>query len=171
MNIRNAFVGLVAVVTATVPGVGYANDLIVGRATVVDGDTIEINGTRIRFGGIDAPESWQLCSLKTGEQYQCGRNASLALDDFLSKAQPTTCEQTDTDLYGRTVANCFRADGEDVSNWMVGSGNAVDLPKYSHGAFSGFQDTAKVGGLGIWQGAFELPCVARAKRSHRKPFC
>jgi endonuclease YncB( thermonuclease family) len=26
---------------------------------VVDGDTIEIHGERIRFNGIDAPESWQ----------------------------------------------------------------------------------------------------------------
>ena len=34
---------------------------IVGRASVIDGDTIDIRGTRIRFSGIDAPESRQSC--------------------------------------------------------------------------------------------------------------
>ena len=33
---------------------------ITGRASVIDGDTIEIAGERIRFNGIDAPESSQL---------------------------------------------------------------------------------------------------------------
>ena len=31
--------------------------IISGKANVSDGDTIKINGERIRFGGIDAPES------------------------------------------------------------------------------------------------------------------
>jgi hypothetical protein len=33
----------------------------VGRASVVDGDTLDIHGTRIRLWGIDAPETSQLC--------------------------------------------------------------------------------------------------------------
>ncbi len=32
-----------------------------GRATVIDADTIEIRGERIRLDGIDAPESSQTC--------------------------------------------------------------------------------------------------------------
>lgn len=36
-----------------------AQDPVTGRASVVDGDTIEVHGERIRFHGIDAPESWQ----------------------------------------------------------------------------------------------------------------
>jgi endonuclease YncB( thermonuclease family) len=34
---------------------------LAGIASVVDGDTIEIHGTRIRIFGVDAPESAQLC--------------------------------------------------------------------------------------------------------------
>jgi endonuclease YncB( thermonuclease family) len=38
----------------------FADDLA-GQASIVDGDTLEIHGTRIRLWGIDAPESSQLC--------------------------------------------------------------------------------------------------------------
>ena len=36
-------------------------DSFVGQASVIDGDTLEIHGTRIRLWGVDAPESTQLC--------------------------------------------------------------------------------------------------------------
>ncbi len=36
---------------------------VAGVASVIDGDTIEVHGQRIRIHGIDAPESRQLCRL------------------------------------------------------------------------------------------------------------
>ena len=36
-------------------------DNLNGQASIIDGDTLEIHGTRIRLWGIDAPESNQLC--------------------------------------------------------------------------------------------------------------
>lgn len=46
-------------------------DGIQGTASVIDGDTIEVHGQRVRLFGIDAPESAQLC-LAESEEWRCG---------------------------------------------------------------------------------------------------
>lgn len=61
-----------------------ADDLI-GQASVVDGDTLEIHGTRIRLWGIDAPESTQLCRGDDSLQYRCGAQAANDLDAFIAR--------------------------------------------------------------------------------------
>jgi endonuclease YncB( thermonuclease family) len=61
-----------------------AADLI-GRATIIDGDTLEIHGTRIRLWGIDAPETTQLCRGDDSQQYRCGAKAANDLDAFIAR--------------------------------------------------------------------------------------
>jgi endonuclease YncB( thermonuclease family) len=51
---------LLAAISVVLSGAAFADDLI-GQASVIDGDTLEIHGTHIRLFGIDAPESDQLC--------------------------------------------------------------------------------------------------------------
>lgn len=98
---------------------------ISGRASVVDGDTIEIAGQRIRFDGIDAPESRQVCRTSSGEAYRCGRVSADALDKFLAQSRPTFCVPKGKS-YDRVVAVCRRADGVDVNAWMVRNGYGVE---------------------------------------------
>src|ERR1700757_3828625 len=77
-----------------------AADLI-GQASIIDGDTIEIHGQRIRLFGIDAPEHDQLCEAG-GAQYRCGQQAALALSDQTGR-QTVDCVPRDMDRYGRVV--------------------------------------------------------------------
>ncbi|WP_312417755.1 thermonuclease family protein [Shinella sp.] len=129
---------------------------IVGRASVIDGDTIEIAGERIRLNGIDAPESRQLCEDGAFSAYRCGQRAALALADWLDQAQPIKCKQIDKDRYSRIVATCERA-GADVGEWLVRAGHALDWPRYSNGRYAAAQADARAHSRGIWRGRFDLP--------------
>ena len=111
-----------------VPALAQAAPLV-GRASIVDGDTIEIRGERIRLFGIDAPESGQMCANANGQSYRCGQKAALVLDARIGEGV-VTCERKDTDRYGRVVALC-RVFGEDLSAWMVGLGWALAYRTYT----------------------------------------
>ncbi|MDW6025900.1 thermonuclease family protein [Mesorhizobium sp. BAC0120] len=158
---KAAFLTIVAL-TTTVPAVSA--DRVTGRASVIDGDTIEVAGQRIRFNGIDAPESWQLCNDAAGRKYQCGKVAADALDEFLAASRPVTCDFVSWDRYHRMVANCSRADGQSVNHWLVRNGHALDWPPYSHGAFAADQAAAEAERAGMWQGTFSPPWEVRAAR-------
>ncbi|MGD9882672.1 MAG: thermonuclease family protein [Reyranella sp.] len=106
-----------------------AQDRIVGVASVIDGDTIEIHGTRIRLHGIDAPESRQECTRPDGATWRCGQQAALALSHHIGRAV-VSCEPRNRDRYGRTVAVCSRG-SEDLNRWMVANGWAVAFRRYS----------------------------------------
>lgn len=136
---------------------------IAGRASVIDGDTIEISGQRIRFDGIDAPESRQVCRTSSGEAYRCGRVSADALDRFLAQSRPTFCIPKGKS-YDRIVAVCRRADGADLNAWMVRNGHAIDWPKYSKGRYADEQREAKAKQRGVWSGEFQTPCEVRRSR-------
>lgn len=105
-----------------------AAETITGRSRVIDGDTIEIRGERIRLHGVDAPESWRGCEDGDGGIYRCGKEAAYALDSFVAPSRPIRCELVERTRYKRRVSICFRADGREVNRWLVESGNAADWP-------------------------------------------
>lgn len=127
---------------------------IVGTASVIDGDTIEIHGTRIRLEGIDAPESRQLCQDASGSNYRCGQRAALYLSDMIA-GRRVTCEPTGQDRYGRTLAHCSVA-GQDINGEMVAAGWALAYRRYST-RYVADERRAQAAGAGMWQGAFEAP--------------
>ncbi|WP_329609650.1 thermonuclease family protein [Mesorhizobium muleiense] len=149
---------------APVLGSILGTDPISGIASVIDGDTIEIHGQRVRFNGIDAPESAQPCDDAKGFRYQCGATAAAALDKFLAASRPVHCEFVSWDRYGRYVGICARADGTSVESWLVENGYALDWPKYSNGTYADKQALAKAAKRGIWSGSFQVPSDWRAQR-------
>ncbi|RWN61461.1 MAG: thermonuclease family protein [Mesorhizobium sp.] len=142
--------------------IGPAPAPIAGVASVIDGDTIEIRGQRIRFSGIDAPEAAQQCDDAKGFHYQCGAKSAAALDAFLAASRPVRCTFVTWDRYGRFVADCSRADGASVAGWMVEHGQALDWPRYSQGGHAGQQAKAEAAKIGLWAGEFEAPWDWRA---------
>lgn len=159
---RNVFLALLTLAIILAPRIVASAD-IAGRASVIDGDTIDIQGIRIRFDGIDAPESSQKCLNSASEPYRCGKVSSEALDMFLAQSRPISCKKTGRDR-NRIVAICHRADGTDVNRWLVRNGYALDWPKYSKGRYSAEQRKAAASKAGIWSGHFDWPCVARGAR-------
>ncbi|RUV67667.1 DUF4236 domain-containing protein [Mesorhizobium sp.] len=145
------------------------SNTISGRATIIDGDTIDIAGTRVRFNSIDAPESAQLCRNSKGKNYRCGQSSAKALDAWLAKSRPVTCTFIDWDRYGRFVGDCYRSDGTAVAGWLVTAGHAMDWPQHSGGAYAGHQDEARLARRGIWQGEFQPPWEWRAAQQAPKP--
>jgi len=96
-----------------------------GRAYVIDGDSIVINGIEIRLFGIDAPEM----------NHPYGRNAKWALVN-MCKGRKIDARLMEKDHFNRTVARCFLPDGRDLSAEMVKCGMAIDWPKFSGGQYT-----------------------------------
>lgn len=130
---------------------------IQGQATVIDGDTIEIHGERIRLDGVDAPESWQVCYAP--DAYRCGQEAAFALADHIGR-RTVTCTEVSRDRYKRIVARCTVA-GRDIAGWLVSQGHALDWPRYSKGRYADMQEQARAARRGIWRGRFQLPWERR----------
>lgn len=142
---------------------------IAGVASVIDGDTIEVHGQRIRLSGIDAPESRQYCDDAKRFEYPCGRRSAQALDEFLAASRPVHCSFVTWDRYGRFVGDCTRSDGANVAAWMVEHGEALDWPKYSHGEYAPQQSKASAARVGLWVGSFQAPWDWRAQHSDDGP--
>ena len=127
---------------------------ITGVASVTDGDSLEIRGTRIRLHGIDAPESRQLCTRPSGQQWRCGQQAALALSDRIGR-RSVSCVTRDIDRYGRTIAVCSQ-DGVDLNRWMVSEGWAVAYRQFSRD-YVAVEAEARRAGRNIWSGSFVMP--------------
>jgi endonuclease YncB( thermonuclease family) len=120
---------------------------------VVDGDTIHLNGEKIRFTGIDTPELKQTC-INQGIIDPCGVTAKKILIDKISNNE-VECISEGKDQYKRTLAECF-VNNESLSSYLVRSGYAFAYRKYSK-KFISDEDYAKANKIGMWSMKFDYP--------------
>lgn len=144
---------------ATTPATGSAPaksapKVIAGRATVVDGDGVEIGGVKIRLFGVDAPEIDQYCNRADGTRWRCGQYATVELDRTIA-GREVTCAVRDKDRYGRPVAVCRVAE-IDLAAAQTKSGLAVAYRKFTRD-YVDEEDDARSAKRGVWSGRFEMP--------------
>ena len=129
------------------------NDIKSQELKVVDGDTIHLNGEKIRFTGIDTPELKQTC-IKQGINDYCGLTAKKILIDKIAN-KTVKCISQGKDKYKRTLAECF-VDSESLSSYLVRRGYAFAYKKYSK-KFIKDEDYARTKKIGMWAMKFDYP--------------
>ena len=138
--------------------------LISDKIKIIDGDTISLDNKKIRFSGIDAPETnfkgkQQFC-LKNTKKINCGEISKNSLTKKIINKKLKCLIEKEKDIFGRYLGECFISN-ESVSVYMVRNGLAFDYPKYSKKKYYKHQVYAKNYKLGLWSMKFDYPWIWR----------
>ncbi len=131
---------LLGFIGAAIAGQSAPDHLITGAPEyIVDGDTLDVDDTRIRLWGINTPERGQQ-GYEEAKEYLVKITANATLN----------CAAFYFDRYKRTVASC-EIEGQDIGRMMVLSGMARDYTKYSKGFYANDELEAKQQKRGMWR--------------------
>lgn len=124
---------------------------------VVDGDTFWVdNGTekglKIRFIGVDAPESRRMFNREIGYY---GKEAKLYLTELLTNKKVRLVSDVDPfDQYGRTLSYVYLEDGTFVNAELIKNGYAVLMTVPPNVEFADYfaklQVEARTNNKGLW---------------------
>ena len=136
------------------------------NVSVIDGDTIILDKKKIRFSGIDAPESFFKGKKQTfkfeSQKIFCGEISKKKLTQKIDNQIVKCFIEKNNDRYNRILAECF-VNNESLSVYMVKNGYAFDYAKYSKKKYQEYENFAKKNKLGLWKTKFEYPWVWRKK--------
>lgn len=135
---------------------------VMGRVRVVDGDTFDVAGVRVRLHGIDAPEHKQTCETEQGVTWACGAWVTSQVT-ALYEGKRARCREVDVDRYGRVVARCEIA-GRDAGQDIVSKGLAFAYRKYSM-AYDLDEKGAAINERGLHASRVQNPAHYRATRA------
>jgi endonuclease YncB( thermonuclease family) len=144
-------------VVAFVSGYSPRGEPISGAVRVVDGDSLHVGNTEVRLFGVDAFEGRQVC-VRDGNPWRCGEAAANELRK-LTAGREITCNQRDTDSYGRAVSVCTNGT-EDLGAELARAGLALAYRQYSDD-YIDEENEARAARRGAWAGDFTAPWDAR----------
>ncbi len=135
--------------------------IISGPARVIDGDTLEIAGHKVRLEGIDAPEINQHCAGRSSRKWPAGRVAAHALAQWV-RGRDVICRQVGRDGFGRVLGRC-RVGNKDLNAEPIRTGLAWAFRKYSQ-SFVRQEQAARAAGRGVWRHTCQPAWDFRANR-------
>ena len=138
---------------------------IYSAVRVINGDTLEIQGSYFKLYGIDAPEANQSCADRQGRSYNCGREAALWLKNWITTNE-LECRVMQQDTKGNMVGTCSLGQ-YDIGAALVNAGWAVSYQKYTD-IYVPYERQAQMNKRGLWQGTFYMPWDWRAMQG-KKP--
>lgn len=131
-----------------------------GVPSLIDADTLEVAGCRLRLFGIDAVEAYQTCR-RNRRTWPCGEAAIAALDALIA-GRPIVCETVQRDRFRRVLARC-RVGAVDINAWLVRQGWALADRAYSLD-YVVEEALAERERKGVWAGSFVPPWEWRQGR-------
>jgi endonuclease YncB( thermonuclease family) len=149
-----ALIVLILLAVAVQQVTGEAVSASPGAARAVDGDSLVINGERVRLWGIDAPELKQTC-LADGATVPCGALAHGRLQDLI-RGRRVDCAGIGKDRYDRLLAVCRTEGALEINATLVREGHAYDF-----GGYASEEAQARAARRGVWAGDNERPKAYR----------
>lgn len=151
---------LLAILLPLLPGCGEALPPPAAHVRVIDGDTLQVNETRIRLMHIDAVEYNQRCRDRDNKDWPCGAVATMKMKAFVADREVYCGAPQGKDRYGRTLAVCAAKGVGDLGAAMVREGYAMA----SGNAYGLLEMEAARAGKGIWSGTFQRPADHRREK-------
>lgn len=135
------------------------------ETTVIDGDSIIVEGDEIRLIGVDAPEYGQFCFDETGLAYNCGDEAKNALNELV-KDKKVICNKIKKDIYDRDLSECF-IDETNINKELLKMGWVV-VYRSDDENYKKAQEDARANRRGVWKGRFMKPEFHRVLNRNKK---
>jgi endonuclease YncB( thermonuclease family) len=150
---RTAAIGLLAVVLSFASS-AWAE--INGPGRVVDAGTIEIGSQLVRFYGVEAPPSAQVCE-RGGATWRCGQDAEWALAERIERHW-VLCDEQPPDRAGIAQGVCYIGgrNGINLNAWLIENGWAMAKPEETS-SYVALEQAAQRAGRGLWSGKFGAP--------------
>ena len=143
----------------------WDREIYSGRAFIVDGDTLRINGITIRLAGVDAPELSQTCKIQ-GHTERCGEIVKLRLVQ-VTDSSDVLCHDYGRDFYGRVLGECY-VNGININKWLLREGLAVYYYNKNFKSYKILEKLAKEEKNGLWDGEFQKPKDYRKARKLKR---